>query len=155
VLQFGDASWVKSIKTTTHNTNQVELVDLVADDEGQPQPWANGEPAEVEIEWKLLQTEFANAANPKGVLQGAEEDLPEGDEIITRRYEFYKYTGPFDMESGEAVADAVAANGTNGVGTVTFNSSIDPATGEWVTQTVDLSTNVVVGDFFWRPDVRL
>jgi hypothetical protein len=46
------------------------------------------------------------------------------------------------------VADAVAANGTNGVGSVTFNSSIDPATGEWVTQTLDLSTNVVVGDFF-------
>ena len=58
------------------------------------------EPAEVEVEWKLLQTEFANAANPKGVLQGAAEDLPEGDEIITRRYEFYKFTHVQRQRSG-------------------------------------------------------
>jgi hypothetical protein len=44
--QFGDASWVKEIKTTTHNANKVELQELVADDPGKPQPWANGEPAE-------------------------------------------------------------------------------------------------------------
>lgn len=152
-LQFGEASWVKAIKTTTHNTNNVALADLVGDDPGQPQPWANGEPAEVEMEWKLLQTEFANAANPKGILEGAPEDLPGGDEIITRRYEFYKYIGPFDAESGEAMADAVGAADPDGVhyfgtGTVTYNDHIDPASGEWVTVTVDLSTIWVVGEFF-------
>jgi hypothetical protein len=50
-LQFGTASWVKDIKTTTHNANKVRLQDLVPDDKDKPQPWANGEPAEVETEW--------------------------------------------------------------------------------------------------------
>lgn len=147
-LQFGTASWVKEIKTTTHNPNKVRLQDLVPDDEGQPQPWANGEPAEVEVEWRILQADFADAANPKGVLQGAAEELPGGDEVITRRYEFYKYTGPIDVETGEAVADTVAADGIHGVGNVTYVSSFDPITGEPITETVDLSTVVVVGDFF-------
>ncbi|MBI3843895.1 MAG: putative Ig domain-containing protein [Planctomycetes bacterium] len=150
VLQFGEPSWVKSIKTTTHNANKVELVNLVDPDPDNPaaRDWANGEPAEVEVEWKLLQTEFANAANPKGVLQGANEDLPAGDEIITRRYEFYKYTGPMDAETGEAMADAVGPDGLHGVGTVTYADHFDPVAGEWVTVTVDTSTLVVVGDFF-------
>jgi hypothetical protein len=147
-IQFGDATWVKAIKTTTHNANKVHLNDLVPDDEGQPQPWANGEPAEVETEWKLLQTEFANANNPKGILEGAPEDLPGGDEVITRRYEFYKYIGPIDAETGEAMADAVAADGIHGVGSVTYADHFDFGTGEWVTVTVDLSTIEVVGDFF-------
>ena len=154
VMQFGEASWVKEIKTTTHNTNKVALVELVGDDPGQPQPWANGEPAEVEVEWRILQTEFAAAnGGVKGELQGAPEDLPEGNETITRRYEFFKYIGPVDAESGEAVGDAVGAADPDGVhyfgsGTVTYNDHIDPATGEWVTTTVDLSTVWVVGEFF-------
>jgi hypothetical protein len=147
-LQFGEATWVKEIKTTTHNPNKVRLQDLVGDDPGNPQPWANGEPAEVEVEWRLLQTEFADPANPKGVLQGAPEDLPGGDEVITRRYEFYKYTGPLDVETGEAMADAVAADGIHGSGSVTYAGSFDPATGEAIKVTTDLSTVVVVGDFF-------
>jgi hypothetical protein len=152
-LQFGDASWVKQIKTTTHNANKVQLVDLVGDDEGKPQPWANGEPAEVETEWKLLQTEFANTNNPKGILQGANEDLPGGDEVITRRYEFYKYVGPIDFETGEAVADAVGLADPDGfhyfgTGFVTYADHFDAGIGEFVKVTVDLSTNWVVGEFF-------
>lgn len=148
--QFGEPTWVKAIKTTTHNANKVELGDLIDPDPDNPAAmnWANGEPAEVEMEWKLLQTEFANAANPKGVLQGADEDLPGGDEIITRRYEFYKYTGPIDAETGEAMADAVAADGIHGVGSVTYADYFDVNAGEWHTTTVDTSTLEVVGDFF-------
>ena len=92
--QFGDASWVKEIKTTTHNPNKIQLNQLVGD--GRPQPWANGEAPDVETEWKLLETEFANPGNPTGVLQGANEDLPGGDKVITRPDEFYKYIGPVD-----------------------------------------------------------
>lgn len=149
VLQFGEAMWVKDIKTTTHNANKVVLNQLVDPDPDDPLApnWANGEPAEVETEWRILQTEFANAANPKGVLQGAPQELPEGDEVVTRRYEFYKYTGPIDAESGEAMADTVGPDGIHGVGTVTFNDHIDPNTGEWVQATVDLTTVAVVGDF--------
>jgi hypothetical protein len=150
VLQFGEASWVKDIKTTTHNPNKVELADLVDPDPDDPaaHDWTNGEPAEVETEWRLLQTEFANPDNPKGILAGLPQDLPGGDEGITRRYEFYKYIGPIDGESGQAMADQVGPDGIHGVGTVTYNDHIDPGTGEWVTVTVDLSTVEVVGDFF-------
>ena len=150
VLQFGVATWVKEIKTTTHNPNKVELFDLVDPDPANPSEknWANGEPAEVEVEWRLLQTEFANAANPKGQLQGAPEDLPGGDEVITRRYEFYKYTGPIDAETGQAPADTVGPDGMHGVGTVTYADHFDPIAGEWVTVTVDTSTLVIVGEFF-------
>jgi Divergent InlB B-repeat domain/Putative Ig domain len=149
VLQFGEAMWVKDIKTTTHNANKMELNDLVDPDPSNPTAhnWANGEPAEVETEWRILQTEFANAGNPKGVLAGVPQELPGGDEVVTRRYEFYKYTGPIDAESGEAMADAVAPDGKHGVGSVTFNYHIDPSTGEWVQATVDLSAIEVVGDF--------
>jgi hypothetical protein len=150
VLQFGVATWVKDIKTKTHNPNKVKLRDLVDPDPANPAAvdWRNGEPDEVETEWRILQTEFANAGNPKGELKGVAEDLPDGDEVITRRYEFYKYIGPIDAESGEAMADAVGPDGIHGVGTVTYNDHIDPLTGEWVEVTVDLSTVEVVGEFF-------
>ncbi len=149
VLQFGDASWVKEIKTTTHNAKKVPLNDLVGDDPGKPQPWANGEPSEVEMEWRVMQTEFAAAKGGKnGELAGAAEDLPGGNEVITRRYEFYKYVGPRDAETGEAMADVVAADGIHGSGSVTYADHFDPFLGEWVTITVDLSKVVVVGKFF-------
>src|SRR5579871_634119 len=140
-LEFGPASWVKEIKTTTHNANKVELKDLVGDDPGKPQPWANGEPAEVEVEWRLMQTDFqaGNGGGKNGELAGAPEDLAGGDEVVTRRYEFYKYTGPLDAETGEAVADTVAADGIHGVGSVTYADHFDFNTGEWATVTVDLS----------------
>jgi len=160
VFRFGDATWVKDIKTTTHNPNKVELTDLVDPDPDNPDAhdWTNGEPAEVETEWRLLQTEFAqpddpDPANPNGELAGMPEELPDGNEVITRRYEFYKYIGPIDAESGEAMADQVGERAPDGMhyyglGTVTYNDHFDPVTGEWVEVTVDLSTIEVVGDFF-------
>jgi len=150
VFSFGEASWVKDIKTTTHNPGKVGLLDLRDPDPDDPNApdWTNGEPAEVETEWRLLQTEFANPDNPNGILEGAPEDLPGGDEVITRRYEFYKYTGPIDAESGEAMADQVAADGIHGVGSVTYNDHFDPLADEWVEVTTDLSTVEVVGEFF-------
>lgn len=139
VKEFGPASWVKEIRTTTHNNNEVKLRDLVSDDPDDPNDrnWRNGEPDEVEVEWQLLQTDF-HAANggANGELAGAPEDLPGGDEVITRRYEFYKYLGPIDNETGEAMADRVGTNDINGVGIKKING-ID----------VDLSTVVVVGEY--------
>lgn len=147
VLQFGEATWVKAIKTTTHNNNKIPLKDLVSDDPGKPQPWANGEPDQVEVEWRILQTGGVN-----DLLAGAPEEMPNGDEVITRRYEFYKYTGPLDAESGQAMGDTVGAKAADGIhymgtGSVTYNDHIDPITGEWVTVTTDLSKIQVVGDF--------
>jgi hypothetical protein len=105
--EFGDAVWVKAIKTTSHNNARVELKDLVSDDPDDPndRSWTNGEPDEVEVEWQILQTEFKKANGANNELEGGREDLAEGDEVVTRRYEFYKYTGPLDPESNEAKCD--------------------------------------------------
>jgi hypothetical protein len=107
VYEFGDAVWVKSIVTTSHNNQVVELKDLVSDDPDDPadKNWANGEPDEVEVEWHILQTEFKNPGGANNELAGGLEDLPNGDEVVTRRYEFYKYAGPLDPETNEANCD--------------------------------------------------
>jgi hypothetical protein len=131
VLEFGPPSWVKEIRTTIHNNNEVKLRDLVSDDPGDPDDknWRNGEPDEVEVEWQLLQTDFKKAdGGHNGKLQGAPEDLNNGDEIVTRRYEFYKYVGPIDPETGEAMTENVGPDGIHGVG--------------------DYADTVVVGEFF-------
>ena len=130
-LEFGGASWVKEIRTTTHNSNEVRLRDLVSDDPADPNDknWRNGEPDEVEVEWQILQVDH-NSANggPNGQLVGAPENLNHGDEVITRRYEFYRYAGPLDPDTGEALGATVGPDGIHGVGAYT--------------------NTVVVGDFF-------
>jgi len=107
VYEFGDAVWVKAIVTTSHSNRVVELRDLVSDDPDDPndENWTNGEPDEVEVEWRILQTEFNNPAGANNDLAGENEGLPNGDEVITRRFEFYKYVGPLDPETNEANCD--------------------------------------------------
>ena len=139
VLEFGDPMWMKVIRTETHNNNKVELADLVADDPDDPDDvnWRNGEPDEIEVEWQLLQTEFnAVDGGPNGEQIGAPEELPDGDEIITRRYEFFKYVGPIDEETGEAKCDSVGPDDLHGDG-IKIIDGVE----------VDLSTVVVVGDY--------
>ncbi|MDZ4402281.1 putative Ig domain-containing protein [Prosthecobacter sp.] len=147
VKQFGKAVWVKEIKTTTHNNKEVKLRDLVSDDPVDPNDknWANGEPDEVEVEWRILQKRNIPGGGANDELAAAPEDLPNGDEVVTRRYEFYKYTGPLDAESDEAMADAVDADGLHGTGMRTYNHHM--VGGEWVTVTEDMATIEVVGDF--------
>ena len=55
VKEFGPASWVKEIRTTSHNNNEVKLRDLVSDDpdDDDDKNWRNGEPDEVEVECPL------------------------------------------------------------------------------------------------------
>lgn len=148
IKEFGKAVWVKEIKTTTHNNREIKLRELVSDDpaDANDKNWANGEPDEVEVEWRILQLKTSAAdGGPNGELAAAPEDLPNGDEVVTRRYEFYKYTGPLDAESGEAVADAVDADDLHGTGMRTYNHHM--VGGEWVTVTEDMSTVEIVGDF--------
>ena len=153
--QFGEPSWVKVIKTKTHNVNKIVLRDLISDDADGDHvaDWQNQEPAEVESEWKLLQTN--SAGNPKAELEGGPDDMGDGSEIVTRRYEFYKYAGDrtgaqntIDGENGEAMCDEV--NSTldpndpgylHGVGVVEVSDmNGDP-------YDVDCSAQVVVGDY--------
>jgi len=121
-LEFGGASWVKEIRTTTHNNSEMKLRDLVSEDPDHPNDrnWRNGEPDEVEVEWQILQVDH-NSANggPNGELVGAPENLDHGDEVITRRYEFYHYAGPLDPETGEALGASVGPDGIHGGGVYT------------------------------------
>lgn len=127
VYEFGDAVWVKAIVTTSHNAEPVELDDLVTDpaDPG-GKDWTNGEPDEVEVEWQILQTEFSNPDGANNDLAGAANDLPNGDEVVTRRYEFYKYVGPLDPESNEAKCDNYPAIADPG--DPKYKAECDPAT---------------------------
>lgn len=148
VKQFGKAVWVKEIKTTTHNNKKVKLRDLVSDDpdDANDKNWKNNEPDEVEVEWRILQKKnVVGDAGPNAELAGAPEDLPDGDEVVTRRYEFYKYVGPLDEETGEAMGDTVGADDLHGSGSATYAHHM--VGGEWVTVTTDMSTVIVVGEF--------
>jgi hypothetical protein len=108
VKEFGEAVWVKVIETTTHNNDPVELRDLVTDDPDDPndENWAHGEPDEVETEWHILQEEFSKPGSGNAELAGDADELRGGDEIVTRRYEFYAYVGPYDEETNEALCDS-------------------------------------------------
>lgn len=87
---FGDAIWMKIY--VTESPEPAELDHLLSEDDRVPD-----EPAEVEMEWELLQSEKGQVRNSE---HGAQ--VGEGDESVTRRYEFYEYTGPYDAESHEA-----------------------------------------------------
>lgn len=146
VKEFGEPSWVKVIKTSTHTTTPLALGDLISvDNDDKPgADWTNGEPAEVESEWYLLQKR--NGANSnKNELTGNPDDMGEnGDKVVTRRYEFYAYAGPagsIDGENGEAMCDTVDIDDVSGVGTV----DVTDAVGE--TQTFNCGAVAVVGAY--------
>lgn len=116
---YGKPNWVKEIRTSSHNARKVKLRDLVSDDPGDPNDvnWRNNEPAEVETEWALLQTQFGAAnGGQKGRLAAAPQALPAGNEIVTRRYEFYAYTGTLKPGTGEAFTESVGPDGIHGTG---------------------------------------
>lgn len=137
--EFGEPLWVKEIRTTSHNSRKVHLRDLVSDDPDDDNDvnWRNGEPDEIEVEWQLLQVEFSKVnGGANGELQAAPEDLDEGDEVVTRRYEFFDYVGPLDEETGEAMAENVGPDDLHGEGIKEINGV-----------ETDLSTVVIVGAF--------
>jgi Divergent InlB B-repeat domain len=126
VYEFSDATWVKVIATTSHTNNPVPLRDLLTPDTNNPsaKDWRNGEPDEVETEWQLLQTDFGASGNPPPANGGANGQLANhtnnvaSDDVVTYRYEYYAYVGPYaDLDTHEALAQSVAADGTNGTGT--------------------------------------
>lgn len=137
--EFGKPVWVKEIRTTSHNNKEVKLRDLLSDDpdRADDKNWKNDEADEVETEWQLLQKDYGKADGGVNGKKPAEpEDLPGGDEVVTRRYEFYKYVGPLDDESGEAMGDGVDPDGIHGSGVKLINGV-----------EVDLSTVEVVGEY--------
>lgn len=125
-FEFGEALWVKVYVTELDNEVHAEDLDhMVIDD-----PNINivpNEPAEVEFEWMLLQASKSN--NGELVFGGAAE-VAAGKEAVSRRFEFYKYAGQYDVETHEGRCDnplaadqqipercgAPDANGVAGVG---------------------------------------
>ena len=124
--EFGDALWVKVYVTELPGALQADDLDhMVIDD-----PNVNivpNEPAEVEFEWVLLQASKSNLGEREF---GGGAEVGAGNEAVSRRFEFYKYTGQFDAETHEALCDnplaadqqipsqcgAPDANGVAGVG---------------------------------------
>lgn len=123
VKEFGEPSWVKVIKTKTHNTRVLALGALISDDHDHDglADWTNGEPDEVESEWYLLQS-HNGVSNAKSELRGGSDSMGNNaEEVVTRRYEFYAYGGPaasIDGEKGEAMCDAVGTDNLHGDGVV-------------------------------------
>ena len=128
-FEFSDATWVKVITTTSHTNNEVKIGDLMTPDTNNPtgKDWRNGQTnVEVETEWQLLQIDYLSSDyNPtngvggaNGKLAGTNRNLTNSDDVVTYRYEYYAYVGPYaDLDTHEALAQSVAANGTNGTGT--------------------------------------
>jgi hypothetical protein len=54
------------------------------------------DPIEIESEWELL--EGGSAPKEKVNEDPIDEDDPDNDKLIIRRYEFYKYAGLYDVE---------------------------------------------------------
>ena len=159
--EFGEPSFVKVIKTTTHSVNKLPLRGLISADKNGDGvlDWQNGEPSQVETEFYLLQKN--TGANPgKQELVGASDDAgSDGGETVTRRYEFYKYDAdnPLyaasgssrDGETGEAMCDSVQPTTDpnnplyhHGVGTSV--EVTDPLGGSYF---INCQQRVVVGDY--------
>jgi hypothetical protein len=132
--EFSDASWVKVITTTSHTNTEVRVSDLMTPDPANPngKDWRNGQTnVEVETEWQLLQIDYMSADyNPTNGIGGANGQLPgpahglgNSDDVVTYRYEFYAYVGPYDDFSEppthEALCQMPGPDGIHGTGAYT------------------------------------
>lgn len=101
--QFGVPVWVKIYKTVQPSGHHIKLEELMTDDPKKPNDahWAGDEQPETEIEWKVFQKRPADNPGTNEKIE-AEDSLPNGDEMVTRRYEFYAYVGEVNPEDGEA-----------------------------------------------------
>jgi hypothetical protein len=94
-LQFGEAKWVKVLKNEVQHAVIVD--DLLEDNPVVPN---EGNPAQVETAWKLLQ--FNPHSADSGVLNN-QANLGIGVKAVVRRYEFYKYSGQYDPANHKAL----------------------------------------------------
>jgi len=129
--EFSDASWVKVITTTSHTNSEVRVTDLMTPDPEDPtgRDWRNGQTnIEVETEWQILQIDYNSSdynptngiGGPNGKLAGPAHNLGSSDDVVTYRYEFYEYAGPYDDLSEppthEALCQMPGPDGIHGSG---------------------------------------
>lgn len=95
---WGDPFWVKVTKTKVGRN--IDLGDLLVNqDDGEENEI---ERAEVETEWKIFQKRPLIRDDINDVLESPEVEINEGDKAVMRRYEFFRYTGPLNVDgSGE------------------------------------------------------
>lgn len=118
--EFGVAVWARVFET--ESPSQADLHHLVSDDPAVPGNLAGApspNPVVTEIEWQILQTD---TMNPSVNELTSERQMGSGNESVTRRYEFYKYVGPYDINSAdgpntgtnEALCTSVGPDGVKG-----------------------------------------
>ena len=129
--EFSDASWVKVITTTSQTNTEIKIGDLMSVDPNNPdgKDWRNGQTnVQVETEWQLLQIDYLSSdynptngiGGPNGKLAGANHNLGKSDDVVTYRYEYYAYVGPYDVTeppTHEALCQMPGADGIHGTGT--------------------------------------
>ena len=137
--EFGVAVWAKVFETESEV--QADLHHLVSDDEAVPGnlgPVPNPQSV-TETEWQILQTD---KMNPSANELAFSRQMGVGHVSVTRRYEFYKYVGPYEIDTpdgpntgtNEAICPHVAADEMHGVG---FDAG----------HNVDCSALIVVGEY--------
>jgi hypothetical protein len=99
LYEFGDAMWVKVFTTELPEGLLADDLDHMVIDDPEKDLVPN-EPAEVEMEWVLMQ---ASTSNEGEQLFGGEAGA--ASEAVSRRFEFYKYAGEYDPETHEALCD--------------------------------------------------
>lgn len=106
-MTFGEPMWIKVYVTELPNAVHAEDLDhMVIDD-----PVVNivpNEPAEIEWEWMLLQAKVVNGVVTGERVFGDQAEVGAGMDSVSRRFEFYKYTGQLDPDPenlGEALCD--------------------------------------------------
>jgi len=96
--QFGEAIWEKIY--VMESPDPVDLNDLVLGGAAVPDPDVEAP----EVEWQLLQSPPEGQAGKNAESENGGQ-VGEGAEAVSRRYEFYKYTGQYDPENHEALCD--------------------------------------------------
>jgi hypothetical protein len=116
--EFSIASWVKILETESEKPG--DLDDLVSDSHRVPGNTRGLNPLNTvtEIEWQIMQVEYSN---PNTDQLESSKNLGDGKENVTRRYEFYKYTGPYSVydsdgnyASNEALCTSIGPDGIHG-----------------------------------------
>lgn len=94
-LQFGEAKWVKVLKSEAQRN--VAAPELLEDNPVVP---LDGNPAQVETAWKLLQF---NPHSPNSGVLHHQAALGQGAKAVVRKYEFYKFSGAYDITTHKAI----------------------------------------------------
>lgn len=119
-FEFGDAIWLKRIKTQTEQLDRNAKLEELLSDNKQLFPDAV---VETEIEWFILQSKRGSPAE-----HATENPVGDGKDSVVVRYEFYKFTGGYDPESHEALC----LNNDTTCGDLITDADVQPFRGNYI-----------------------